>query len=724
MASVQKAKPNKRRARLFPVIVIAAAFAFNCLMSIASLTPKRYEVSEDLVAAQSITAPRKVENLPATEVRRQAARDGVANVYTNDSTLADSLVSNAKSFFTALASFRSTANGVRASGAPSETAADGTRIPIEDTRSWKNVLTENELLTMTAALPVPVTDATLGYALLAAADADLQQLEELVVAKLSERLRAGFSEKELETVRAAVSRELQITTIPVRLKTLGEMLFEAYLKPTTVIDSIATTREKEKAAAAVEPVYISRGATIVEQGQVVTAEQMQLLISLDLVKGGNTNRTFGVGVALYLFCAYALLFLYLRMCEPDVFHSNKDMVLLLLVLCLTIAMQWLCYLIDPRIMPSVFAVLLLSILISRPVAQIANLTLALSFSLLASGGGSAVLTGDSLLALSSMLAGGQATILAAEKSQQRGTLIGAGALGGGAGALVVAAGCMIRGDGWNAAVTFAGLTVAAALVLSVFCVGMLSMWENVFDIVTNARLHELANTNHPLLKKMMTAAPGTYHHSMMTASLAEGAAEAVNANALLARTGAMYHDVGKLRRPQYFKENQTGGHNIHDTLPPEESAGYIIVHAKDAEALLSKYRMPSAVRKIAAEHHGTTLAAYFYYKALKQQEADGEHGEPVIERLFRYPGTPPTTRESAIVMMADSCEAAVRSLSDPSKDDVANMVHKVIQGKVDDGQLSLCPLTLAEISRIEKSFCVTFGGLLHERIRYPGTELK
>lgn len=724
MASVQKAKPHKRRARLFPAIVIAAAFAFNCLTGIASLTPKRYEVSEDMVAVQSIAAPRRIENLSATEARRQGARNGVANVYTVDLALSQSLVSNAKSFFTALASFRSTASGVRASGAPFETASDGTRIPVDDTRSWKNVLTETELLTMTAALPVPITDATLGYALLEAADADLKQLEELVVARLSEKLQTGVSENELETVRAAVSRELQVTTLPARLKTLGELLFDAYLKPTVVIDSIATTREKEKAAAAVEPVYISRGATIVEQGQIVTAEQMQLLISLDLVKGGNTNRTFGAGVVLYLLCVYTLLFLYLRMCEPEVFNSNKDMVLLLLVLCLTIALQWLCYLIDPRIMPSVFAALLLSILISRPVAQIANLTLALSFSLLASGGGSAVLTGDSMLALSSMLAGGQATILAAEKSQQRGSLIGAGALGGGVGALVVAAGCMIRGDGWNTAVTFAGFTFAAALVLSVFCVGMLSVWENVFDIVTNARLHELANTNHPLLKKMMTAAPGTYHHSMMTASLAEGAAEAVGANALLARTGAMYHDVGKLRRPQYFKENQTDGHNVHDTLPPEDSAGYIIAHVKDAEALLSKYRMPSAIRKIAAEHHGTTLAAYFYYKALKQQEADGEHGEPVIERLFRYPGTPPATRESAIVMMADSCEAAVRSLSDPSKEDVANMVHKVIQGKVDDGQLSLCPLTLAEISRIEKSFCVTFSGLLHERIRYPGTELK
>jgi len=248
---------------------------------------------------------------------------------------------------------------------------------------------------------------------------------------------------------------------------------------------------------------------------------------------------------------------------------------------------------------------------------------------------------------------------------------------------------------------------------------MMSMWENAFDIVTPARLHELANTNHPLLKKMLTAAPGTYHHSMMTAALAEGAAEAIGANALLARTGAMYHDVGKLRRPLYFRENQTD-RNIHDTLSPEESAGYILAHQKDAETYLAKYHMPSEIRKIASEHHGTTLVAYFYFKAKKQQEEDGQ---PVVERLFRYPGGLPSTKESAIVMLADSCEAAVRSLNDPSREQVAEMVHRIIQGKMDDGQLTACPLTLGELYRVEKSFLITFGGLMHERIRYPGTEL-
>ncbi|MDO4572106.1 MAG: HDIG domain-containing protein [Clostridia bacterium] len=693
------------------MFIILAIFAFNCLTAITSLTPARYEIAVGSPAKQTITAPRMVENPTQTEALRNAARNNVAPVYAIDMTLADTLISNAQSFFSALSSLRSAAADIRRASAP---VSDGAVPAPEDTRSWREVLSENELLALTLKLPVSISDTTLGYALLEAADEDLSLLEELVMSKLQVQLRAGVTAAERDATLAEINKELQITTLPVRLKSLGEMLYDAYLLPTNVEDTVATTRAREEAAAAVETVYYARGAVIVEEGATVTQEQMELLTSLDLVKGANTNRLFDFGVVGYLFCVYALFLAYMRLFEPEVFASGKQMLILLLLFVISLALQWLCYLLDPRIMPAIFAVLLSAILISRSVAAAVNVTTALSFALLAGGSGAGVLSSDSLLALAAMLAVGQVTILFANRSEKRGTLIGAGAVGGLAGAWVVVMGSVMLGASWNSIVVFAGLTLATSLILSVFCVGMLSMWENLFDIVTPARLHELANANHPLLKKMMTAAPGTYHHSMMTASLAEGAAEAIGANALLARTGAMYHDVGKLRRPSYFKENQTD-RNIHDSLPALESAGYIIGHVRDAEALLTKYRMPSAVRRIAAEHHGTTLAAYFYYKAKRE----AEEGEPVPERSFRYPGGTPSTKESAIVMLADSCEAAVRSLANPTREDIADMVDKVIQGKIDDGQLVGCPLTFGELARVEKSFLVTFNGLLHERIRYP-----
>ena len=721
MAGLKKKKKTARRGvfRPYCLLAIAAAFALNCVVAITSLTPKRYEVSEGSVVKETITAPRMVEDAAATEALRQTARDNVKPVYSVDLSLADTLISNARSFFSALKSFRSAAGEIRAASAPTQTGVDGQVYALEDTRSWREVISESDLLAMIAKLPVPISDAALGYALLDAADMDLERLQEIVMPKLEVRLRAGVSEDELAKTLSETIKELQITTLPVRLKSLGDTLYNTYLLPTVAVNTVETTRAQEKAASAVETVYIARGAAIVQEGRAVTAEQMQILAALDLVKGAEASGTLNAGVIGYLLCVYAALFLYLTAFEPEVCASSRKMTILLLILVLTLLAQWLCYIIDPRVMPAVFGVLLTCLLVSRSVAQAFNVAFALSMPLLAGGSGATLFGADSILAMASILVSGQITILVAERSSKRGALIGSGTLGGIAGALVIAAGGLILGYSWNVLLVYAGMVMAAALILSVFCVGMLSVWETAFDIVTPARLHELANTNHPLLKKMLTAAPGTYHHSMMAAALAEGAAEAIGANALLARTGAMYHDVGKLRRPLYFKENQTD-RNIHDTLQPEESAGYIIAHQKDAEAYLAKYHMPSEIRRIAYEHHGTTLVAYFYFKALKQQETGGE---AVVERLFRYPGGLPSTKESAIVMLADSCEAAVRSLGNASREQVAEMVRRVVQGKLDDGQLMQCPLTLGELSRVERSFLLTFGGLMHERVRYPGTEL-
>ncbi|HML66889.1 MAG TPA: HDIG domain-containing protein [Clostridia bacterium] len=710
----KKTQP-KPKSRIYGVIVMSITFALACLVSITSLTPKRYDVSVGSRATEAISTPRMVVDLVNTEALRQAARNNVAPVYAVDEKLADSLISNAQSFFSALASFRNAANTTRAASKTAVGDGDG---DADDTRSWQEVIPAADLTAMLEKLPVKVTDTALGYALLEATDAEIKQLKDLVTSTLQKELRAGVSEADQVKTLARINKELKVSSLSVWLKAMGESVYDKYLQPTNVVNSVETTRAQAKAADAVEPIYIARGATIVEVGQTVSQEQYDMLLSLDLVKGAEAASQLTPGTILYLFSVFAMLALYLIAFEKEAFSSNKQMTILALILLLTITLEWVCYIIDPRVTPAVFGVLLTTLLVSRKTAEAVNVAFALSFSLLAGGSGSTLFGADSILSMAAMLVSGQMVMVVAERSRKRGSLIAAGTLGGVAGAVVVIAGGMILNYNWNTALIYAGLQMAAALILSVFCVGMLSLWENLFDIVTPARLHELANTNHPLLKKMMVAAPGTYHHSMMVASLAEGAAEAIGANALLARTGAMYHDVGKLRRPQYFKENQNG-QNIHDTLQPEESAGFIIAHQKDAMSYLSRYRMPSEVKKIVAEHHGTTMVTYFYYKAKQQQSQDGE---PVIERLFRYQGNLPSTKESAIVMLADSCEAAVRSLSEPTREEVAEMVRKIIQGKMDDGQLKMSPLTLGEINQIEKSFLVTLTGLMHERIRYPALE--
>ena len=725
MSGTQNSKQAKRKkptvqpgSRAYGVIVLAIAFGLACIVTLTSLTPKRYEVSVGNEAKEAITAPRMVEDAVITEALRQAARNKVDAVYAVDTERADTLISGAQSFFSALYSFKNAAVEIRAATAPTKTGVDGKTYTDDDDRSWQDVIPTSDLLAMLVKLPVSISDTSLGYVLLETDEAEIQKLEQLVLETLETKLRAGVSENDRDKTLAAINKELKLTSLSVWLKALGEKVYDAYLLPTNVVNDVETARAQEQAAAAVEPVYIARGSTIVEQGQVVTEEKMNTLLALDLVKGAEATSHLTPGVIGYLACVFGLLLAYLAAFEPETFSSSKKMTILGLILVVSLMLEWVCYVIDPRVTPTVFAILLACLLLSRRVAEILNISLAMSFALLTGGSGATMFGSDSILALAAMLAMGQVTILAAERRQKRGALIAAGTLGGVAGAAIVLTGGVILEYQWSNSLIYASLMMAAALILSVFCVGMLSMWENMFDIITPARLHELANTNHPLLKKMMTAAPGTYHHSMMTASLAEGAAEAIGANPLLARTGAMYHDVGKLRRPQYFRENQNG-HNIHDTISPEESAGYIIAHQKDAEAYLSRYRMPSEIRKIASEHHGTTLVVYFYHKAKQMQEQDGE---PVIERLFRYPGGLPSSKESAIVMLADSCEAAVRSLSEPTREEVAEMVRRIVQGKMDEGQLKQSPLTLEEISKIERSFLITFTGLMHERIRYPELE--
>ena len=213
----------------------------------------------------------------------------------------------------------------------------------------------------------------------------------------------------------------------------------------------------------------------------------------------------------------------------------------------------------------------------------------------------------------------------------------------------------------------------------------------------------------------MNNAPGTYHHCQMASLLAESGAQSIGANVLLAKAAAAVHDAGKLKSPRHFAENQANGVNPHDELPPRESSRIIIAHVADGDAILQRYKVPAAVRGIVREHHGTTMTAYFYVKA-KKTDPD------VREADFRYPGPKPSSKESAIVMLADSCEAAVRSLGGPSPEQVRDMVHRVIRGKMEDGQLVNCNLTLSELNRVEESFLQTFQGILHDRITYPKEE--
>jgi putative nucleotidyltransferase with HDIG domain len=254
-----------------------------------------------------------------------------------------------------------------------------------------------------------------------------------------------------------------------------------------------------------------------------------------------------------------------------------------------------------------------------------------------------------------------------------------------------------------------GILAASLTLTGFFLLG------NLLGVTTSLRLLDLAQVIHPLLEDLLKRAPGTYGHTLKVSHLAEQAAERIGANALLTRVGSYYHDIGKMAQPYYFVENQLDGYNGHDELSPRESAQIIIDHVAEGVKLAKKHRLPNEVQAFITEHHGTTLVKYFYHQACEQTDGPAE----VDEAKFRYPGPKPQRKETAIVMLADSCESAAQAKEPATPEEFDELVRQIINDKMDDGQLNDCDLTIHELDLIRQTFVDIFQGTLHHRIEYP-----
>ena len=246
---------------------------------------------------------------------------------------------------------------------------------------------------------------------------------------------------------------------------------------------------------------------------------------------------------------------------------------------------------------------------------------------------------------------------------------------------------------------------------------ILAILEKIFDITTDYRLLELSNLNHELMKRLSVEAVGTYHHVIQVGNLAEAAARAVGANSLLARVGSYYHDIGKLEKSEYFIENQLEGENPHQKLTPRMSALILGNHVKKGLDLADRYGLPSSIKDIMVQHHGTTVMSFFYQKALTKKNAD-----TVNEDDYKYTGPKPQTKEAAIVMLADTIEAATRTLKDPTHSRLKGLVDELVDERFQEGELDESPLTLRDLMRIKEAFIKILAGIFHTRIEYPDRE--
>jgi len=291
-------------------------------------------------------------------------------------------------------------------------------------------------------------------------------------------------------------------------------------------------------------------------------------------------------------------------------------------------------------------------------------------------------------------------------------------------ASVLAVGLLEQVNWYPELVTNAAYGLTNGVLVGIIGFGTLRYSELLFDLVTPIKLLELSNPSRPLLRRLQVEAPGTYHHTIMVANLAEAAAEAIGADSLLVRVGTYYHDIGKIRRPIFFVENQSGVENPHEKMAPSLSALTLAAHVRDGLDLAKEYRLPQAIADFIPQHHGTSLMTYFYHQALERgdQHQVLERADAAAEETFRYEGPKPQTRETAIVMLADSAEGAVRAINRPTPDRIEQVVRRIIREKLDDGQLDESDLMFRDLDLIAQTFTRMLASMFHPRIEYPDLE--
>jgi putative nucleotidyltransferase with HDIG domain len=457
-----------------------------------------------------------------------------------------------------------------------------------------------------------------------------------------------------------------------------------------------------------------RGTPLVLRGQPITEQQLTLLEEESRVFQHSLSRSEHLrrGLAIFLIMSLlaTLIVLYVERFQPALAQSLPKIVSIsaLAMITLTLALvlsrpPWYAALV-----PLTATTLILTLAYNPQFALMVSLSLSLAMT--------TALGGDLNYLLVQM--GGQASaVMLLRNVRTRTRLIEVG-IGAGLAylAMTLAVG-LISSQTARFILFDAGRNLGWGALAGFLVSGGLPVVERFFGIVTDISLLVLADGSHPLLQELLCRAPGTYTHSMTVATLAEGAAEAIGANPLLARVGSYFHDIGKMLKPHYFIENQAG-ENRHDVLEPALSTLVIIGHVKDGVALAEEYRLPRPIIDFIRQHHGTTLVEYFYREALKQQESQGQ-GPCALEPSFRYPGPKPQSRENGIVMMADCVESSSRALSDPTPGSLRKLVHDLLMKRLLDGQFEESGLTLTELHRVEESLCKGLIALYHGRIKYP-----
>ncbi len=702
MISKNKKKPGPS-GDLSRLLIALVSFVVLFVMLAIAVTPSRYNISEGDYAPATIKANKDITDWVTTNKNKEAAARAVPRTkYMLDdeqmAVEAGKAVDAAKATFAKLDEIKQT--------------------PKEDE------LSDEEYLESVNEQLKPFNLLLGAEQLSALKNADYELLDALydsVYERLREEMTRELLDTALDEALGGINEQLLSECGDETLVSLIMSVAEQNLKSNAYYNDSEWETKKEEARDKTPEVKYQTGQKIVADGEKIDEAQYALLVNLNLVAESELDIWLYIGIALLLITLIGAEIIYLRIFEKAIYKSPKRLLIISLVCVLTLLISILTKQIDISVgetkvfvMPVALGVLMLSLLVSRRVALFTNVPLSIMASMLSGSSGSFFNINTYTIVISAFVSGCVA-LLVIKNRQTRLYILLAGLVAGVAGVLATFSVSIISTSGIKDSLIISLYSGISGPGSAIICIALMPAFEALFNVITNTRLVEMSNPNHPLLRRLLLEAPGTYHHSIIVANLAEAAAGEIGANSLLARVGSYYHDIGKLVRPQYFTENQMGD-NPHDRTDPRVSTAIITAHPRDGAQLLKEKHMPEEIKNIALTHHGDTPVVYFYNKALT------ENGEANVED-FRYPGPRPSTKEEAVVMMADSVEAATRSITNPDRERVREIVEKLVSQKIDDGQLDDCDISFRDISRIINAFVTVLSGAFHERIEYPNVEI-
>jgi len=671
------------RALIVGTVLFAALWAISSL----SIATGQVEFSVGDVAEADITAPSSVSFVSEslTEERRQEAADAVEPVYVPTGPRADIRETQLRDYDATV----SVVTSILRQRDDGELARD--EVPAELERLLPELTSVHQGL---------LQDMTM---------AAWEDVSEAGRAVLEDAMSGVVREETISEVRAEVRSNITNELLPEERELAGD-LAASMVVPNEELSDEQTAAARAAAAAAVENVVVSitEDQNVVRAGEQITELDLEELAELGLTRPRMEVATLA-GNALVSAVIASLLVGFLWRFEPKLWFRNRSLLLFVLALVVTaVAMRiaadrtlW------AYVLPSAATVLLAAILLDGAAGAAMAVTLAVL---------AGIMNRESLQLAVYTLAGGVAVLTSIKGAERLNAFVRTGLVLAVTNIAVLAAFVLLEQrditallQGLAAGSVNAGLSVVLA-------VGSFAVIGNLFGIMTVFQLLELANPSSRLLRRLLLETPGTYHHSVMVGNLAERAAETIGADPLLARVAAYYHDIGKMKNPLAFIENQAGSRNIHDDLSAEVSARIIASHIRDGIDLGYEHGLPVQIIGFIPQHHGTSVMSYFYGKALREV---GGNEELIDTDVYRYPGPKPQTREAAILMLSDGVEASVRSLDDKDEASIRAMVDRIVDARIADGQLDDADLTLKNIAQIKEAFVQQLLGMYHSRIKYP-----